>query len=146
MHMSSQGRHTMSCQENDQGYGDSDAATCLPVLWRYGRPLFRAGYAPDRLLIFSFSLSCHLGSIGQEVSNRLAHGANGPQRRILLAGIASDQIGILVFDGWSSQNRGCNMFWSSDSFFRKEIRAIENSTNDHIPSPIQCVLWFITNR
>ena len=55
-------------------------------------------------------LSCHLGSIGQKVSNRLAHGANGPQRRILLAGIASDQIGILVFDGWSFQNRGCNMF------------------------------------
>ena len=72
---------------------------------------------PDMQLIdcsyFHFrctGLSCHLGSIGQEVSNRLAHGANGPQRRILLAGIASDQIGILVFDGWSSQNRGCNMF------------------------------------
>jgi hypothetical protein len=44
-------------------------------------------------------LSCHLGSIGQELSNRLAHGANGLQRRILLAGIASDQIGILVCDG-----------------------------------------------
>ncbi len=50
--------------------------------------------------IFIFTvLSCHIGSIGQEVSNRLTRGANGPQRRILQAGIASDQIGILVFDG-----------------------------------------------
>jgi hypothetical protein len=63
---------------------------------------------PDMQLIdcsyFHFrctGLSCHLGSIGQEVPNRLAHSANlnGPQRRILLAGIALDQIGILVFDG-----------------------------------------------
>ncbi len=53
-----------------QGCGHSDAATCLPIPQRYGRPLCRAGHAVYRqLIIFIFAARCCLATEAESDRN-----------------------------------------------------------------------------